>query len=62
MLLYYGSNIIVKNVDFNKSRLRIDFGRGFYLSNQLGTARQWTFGKAGFSGTPIVMRYEINDT
>ena len=59
MILYHGTTEIISTVDFAKCRLRTDFGRGFYISSKLATARVWAIGKAGFSGIPTIMRYEI---
>jgi hypothetical protein len=61
MIFYHGTTEVIFYVDFNKSRLRTDFGRGFYISSKRGTAQDWAVGKAGFSGIPTVMRYEINN-
>jgi hypothetical protein len=61
MILYHGTNEILGAIDFRKCRLRTDFGRGFYISSKLGTAKDWASGKAGFSGEPTVMRYEISN-
>ena len=45
MILYHGSNIEVKSVDFSKCKPYKDFGQGFYLteieqqaSQQIGRA------------------------
>jgi len=62
MELYHGTNTIIKVIDFNKSNLRTDFGKGFYLGSNLGEARKWAEGKAGFSGIPFVMRYYIDNS
>ena len=62
MLFYHGTNELIDSINFSRSRLRTDFGRGFYLSSELGTARDWARGKAGFSGIATVMRYEIYDS
>ena len=60
MFFYHGTVEVIDDIDFNKSRLRTDFGRGFYLSSNLSTAKEWAIGKTGFSGVPTVMRYKIN--
>jgi len=60
MILYHGTSEIIGAIDLSKCRLRTDFGRGFYMSSKLQTARVWATGKAGFSGVPTVMRYVIN--
>jgi hypothetical protein len=56
---YHGTNEIIGDIDFDKCRLRTDFGRGFYISSKLAPAREWAISKSGFSGIPTVMRYEI---
>jgi len=60
MYFYHGTTEIIKDIDFEKCRLRTDFGRGFYLSSKLATARIWAIGKAGFSGVPTIMRYDVD--
>ena len=61
MILYHGTSEVIAKIDFEKCRLRTDFGKGFYISSKLGTARDWAVGKAGFSGVPVVMRYELSN-
>jgi len=60
MILYHGTNQLFKNIDFNKSRLRTDFGKGFYLSDKLGNARDWAVDNSGITEKPTVMRYEVS--
>ena len=60
MILYHGTNQVILKIDLDKSNLRTDFGKGFYLGSNLGIAREWAKSRAGFSGTPIVMRYKLN--
>jgi hypothetical protein len=60
MILYRGTNQIVREIDLNKGRLRTDFGKGYYLGSNLGVAREWAKSRAAFSGTPIVMRYNLD--
>jgi len=60
MVLYHGTNRIIREIDLNKGRLRTDFGKGFYLGSNLGIARQWAKSRAAFSGTPVVMRYTLD--
>jgi len=60
MLFYHGTTEVIGGIDFSKCRLRTDFGRGFYISSKLGSARDWAVGGSGFSGVPTVMRYEIS--
>lgn len=37
---------IEKNIDLSKARYRTDFGKGFYLTNNLKQAQQWAIGRA----------------
>jgi len=62
MILYHGTNQKLEVIDFNRCRLRTDFGKGFYMSDKLGNARDWAVDKSGVLETPTVMRYEIIDT
>ena len=62
MRLYHGTSEIIYAIDFEMSNLRTDFGKGFYMGSNLGEARKWATGKAGFFGTPIIMRYSIKDS
>jgi hypothetical protein len=48
----------IVTIDLTKSRLRTDFGRGFYLTDKLGGAHEWAL--RNISGTPTVTQYEIN--
>ena len=61
MTLYHGTNEIIHTIDFDKSNLRTDFGKGFYMGSKLGEARKWAVGKAGFSGVPTIMRYNVKN-
>ena len=61
MTFYHGTNVIIYDIDFTKSNLRTDFGRGFYMGSKLGEARKWAIGKAGFSGIPTIMRYSVKN-
>ncbi|MDR2598747.1 MAG: DUF3990 domain-containing protein [Oscillospiraceae bacterium] len=60
--LYHGTICVINNIDLNKCRSRTDFGKGFYMSSKLKTARDWAIGKPSLEmKTPTVMRYKIND-
>ena len=61
MILYHGTDQKIDTIDFAKSRLRTDFGRGFYLSDKLGNAQAWAIDKSGILGIAIVLCYEIDD-
>jgi hypothetical protein len=61
MILYHGTSVIIREADLNKSRKRTDFGRGFYLGDDLMWAGKWadtTVRRSG--GTATVMQYELN--
>ena len=60
--MYHGTDTIITAVDLDKSRLRTDFGKGFYLSSKLGVARDWAVDKSGATKTPIIMRFTLNTT
>ncbi|MCL2286420.1 MAG: DUF3990 domain-containing protein [Firmicutes bacterium] len=62
MVLYHGTNQIIQEIDLTKGKLRTDFGKGFYLGSNLGVAREWAKGRAGFSGKPTVMKYSLDMT
>ena len=62
MIFYHGTNQKIENINFDKSRLRTDFGKGFYMSDKLGNARDWAVDKSSFTETPTVMRYELTVT
>ena len=54
--LYHGSNVEVKKGDFSKSREDIDFGVGFYLTEDERMAKKWACNKV----TSVLNRYSIN--
>ena len=62
MTLYHGSNMLIGKIDLNRSRNRVDFGKGFYLTDKIGTANNWAIRKVELEGdgTPTIMRYEVN--
>jgi len=62
MTLYHGTNQLIGTIDLSKSRNRVDFGKGFYLTDKIGTAYKWAIRKAELEGEgiPTVLGYEIN--
>jgi len=62
MTFYHGTNMLIGKIDFVKSRNRVDFGKGFYLVDKLGTARNWAIRKVELEneGIPTVIAYEIS--
>jgi len=61
MELYHGTTQVIHEIDFTKGRHRTDFGQGFYLGSNLNVAQRWATNRAAFSGTPIVMKYALDD-
>lgn len=62
MILYHGSNQDIEEVDLSRSMLHKDFGRGFYLTPDFGTACRMAKKKARLrNGIPTVIVYELDD-
>ena len=62
MVFYHGTNMIIGKIDLEKSRNRTDFGKGFYLSEKIGTAQDWATSRTELrGGTPTILSYDIND-
>jgi len=62
MILYHGTSQKLEDIDLNRSRLRTDFGKGFYMSDKLGNARDWAVDRSDISEVPTVMRYNVRNT
>ena len=62
MTVYHGSNMLIGKIDLGRSRNRVDFGKGFFLTDKLGTARDWAVRKVELEseGIPTVIAYEIS--
>ena len=62
MILYHGSNVAIEAIDFAKSKPGKDFGVGFYLTPELGQAKEMAKKKALlFGGEPTITRYEFDE-
>lgn len=65
MRLFHGSYQTVDTPEISKGRSRVDFGRGFYLTNIQEQAEKWarfiTLRK-GPAFQPVVNVYELNDS
>jgi len=62
MILFHGTFMIIDSIDLDKSRKRTDFGKGFYLGDDLSWAGKWadtTVLRSG--GIATVMKYELDD-
>lgn len=61
MKLYHGSNVRIKVIDLEKSRLFKDFGKGFYLSDNETQAMDMAKFKSSISGNaPVVTGFEFD--
>ena len=61
MILYHGSNILIKKVDFDKCKPYKDFGKGFYLTeikNQASLMSKRT--ALIYGGTAIISSFEFD--
>jgi len=63
MLVYHGSNVVVRKPSLLKSRKKTDFGRGFYTTTQKEQAEHWTSIKIdrAKTGRRIVSVFEVDD-
>lgn len=62
MRLYHGSNVPIEEVDLSKSKPNKDFGRAFYLSDNLQQAHDMARVKCiQFGGEPCVTAFDIDE-
>ncbi len=62
MILYHGSNTVVRDIDLSKSKPNKDFGRGFYLSETEEQAYEMAKVKTLILGGDIIVnRYEFDE-
>ena len=59
MILYHGSYTIIEKPDLSFSRLRTDFGKGFYLTPLKEQARSWARRFLKEPGTAVISAYEF---
>ena len=54
--------MLIGKLDLQKSRNRVDFGKGFYLTDKFGTARDWAIRKVELEGegVPTVLCYQLD--
>ncbi|MCL2125872.1 MAG: DUF3990 domain-containing protein [Oscillospiraceae bacterium] len=54
--------MLIGKIDLERSRNRVDFGKGFYITDKLGTAHDWAIRKAELEGggIPTVIAYEVS--
>ena len=61
MILYHGSYIAINKPDLTFSRLRTDFGRGFYLTPIREQAHSWAARFKRERGTAVVSSYAFSE-
>lgn len=63
MKLYHGSNIAVETPALVLSRRMLDFGAGFYLTEDFAQAEKWARRKTKMSGegSPTISAFEVNE-
>ena len=63
MILYHGTNQDIETIDLTKGLRYKDFGMGFYLTSDKGTAIRMAQKKARvFGGTATLITYEMEDS
>jgi len=63
MIVYHGGTTIIQKPDLVHSRIKLDFGKGFYLTTIQKQAERWALRKNDFLGkkaSPIVNIYQLN--
>ena len=63
MKVYHGSSVVVAKPDLSKSKVRIDFGPGFYVTTFKEQAEKWSRRKALRKRTKaFVSEFELNES
>ncbi|MCQ2270209.1 MAG: DUF3990 domain-containing protein [Bacteroidales bacterium] len=63
MILHHGSNVVVKNIDLSKSKPFKDFGKAFYLSENIEQAKEMGKSKVAlFGGNIIVSSFQFDES
>ena len=61
VLVYHGSTLEVRTPDISIGRVKLDFGRGFYVTTLLEQAEKWALRRAkALLDKPIVSVYEFS--
>jgi hypothetical protein len=61
MILYHGSNIEIETINLSKSKPNKDFGKAFYLSEEMQQAKEMAaFTVDRFGGKPIITSFEFD--
>jgi len=61
--MYHGTYKTISRVDLKRGNKRVDFGRGFYLSDSFDAAKWWAVKRFPEKGgvAPTIMCYEVDD-
>ena len=60
--MYHGTNTVIGKINLDKSRLRTDFGKGFYLTDSIETAQNWAARRVSVvGGTATIIRYDVSN-
>ena len=64
MILYHGSNVEVKNPKIIQSKRLLDFGTGFYLTNDYGQTKKWAIRTTARreKGVPIISVFSFDES
>lgn len=63
MILFHDSNVLVDEIDLDKSKPNKDFGKGFYLSeNEIQATEMANFRSMQLGGEPVVSRFLFDET
>ena len=63
MILYHGTNIVIKNIDLSLSKPYKDFGKAFYLSDDISQAKEIAISRSSFlGGNPVVNEYYFDES
>jgi len=64
MKLYHGSNVKIEEIDLSKGRRGKDFGKGFYLSDDLNQARLMAkrVAERRGHGQPLITTYNFDES
>ena len=60
MIIYHGSEHVIKKPEYGKGEIRNDYGRGFYCTENIELAKEWAAGK-GTDGYANVYEFDDRD-
>lgn len=60
MIIYHGSEHVIKKTEYGKGEIRNDYGRGFYCTENIELAKEWATGK-GKDGYANAYEFDEHD-